>query len=180
MEPKTQIRNITPDQAIVMLEKNTMNRPVNELNLLSLSNEIAKGTFHFTGESIKFSEDGTLLDGQHRLMAIIKAGRAAKMLIITGLETDSFKFMDTGRTRQASDVLAIEGFKNPTKLAAMVKLIISFKKGVYQQSSHSKTCGTNRITNSIVSDFVNKNEKSLVDSYGYGFGKGKRLISGTI
>ena len=116
----TTIENITPTIAGKMLERNTRNRPVNETNLAALAKEISNRNFALTGESIKFSKDGTLLDGQHRVMAIMKAGVAIKTIVIRGLENDSFKYMDTGRTRQASDVLAIEGFKNSTRLAAMV------------------------------------------------------------
>jgi hypothetical protein len=176
----TTIENITPSTALKMLERNTKNRPVNENNLAALTREIANKNFAFTGESIKFAKDGTLLDGQHRLLAITKAGTAAKMIVIRGLDNDAFKYMDTGRTRQAADVLAIEGHKNAARMAAMSKFIIAFKKGVYNPNNTQKARGSNRITNVIISDFVNRHHKSLNDSYEFGYGKGKRLISGTL
>lgn len=180
MTPTSTIETITPSMARKMLEKNTMNRPVNNDNLDALAKEMVRKNFYLTGESIKIAKDGTLLDGQHRLMAIVKSGLAVKMFIIRGLENDSFKYMDTGRTRQASDVLAIEGVKNATKIAAMVKFVVNFKRGHYSASSAGKTRGKFKLTNADVSEFVAKHKRSLEDSYGFGFAKGRRLISGVV
>lgn len=176
--PTSAVMVISPKQARLWLEKNTMNRPINEGNLSFLTSEIQRNNFHITGESIKIAEDGTLLDGQHRLMAIVKSGMAVKMFVIQGLPKDSFKYMDTGRTRQASDVLAIEGIKNSSKMAALAKFVMSFSKNKFDNVYNKHDQKRSKITNADVSDFVNKNHESLLDSYEYGFGHKKKLISG--
>lgn len=176
--PSARLVTITPTMARKFLEKNTMNRPLNQQNLDALIKEINYNNFYVTGESIKIATDGTLLDGQHRLEAILHSGKAVKMFLMEGLEKDSFKYMDTGRSRQASDVLAIEGVANASKIAGMVKFIINFKNGFYSDAAQNMS--KYRITNSKISDFTNKHLKSLQDSYDFGFGKGKRLISGGI
>lgn len=176
--PSAKLVTITPAMARKFLEKNTMNRPLNQQNLEALIKEISQNNFQVTGESVKIAKDGTLLDGQHRLEAILHAGKSVKMFLMEGLEKDAFKYMDTGRTRQASDVLAIEGVINATKIAGMVKFILNFKKGFYSDAAQNKA--KYRTTNAQVSDFVTKHAASLSDSYDFGFGKGKRLISGGI
>jgi hypothetical protein len=178
MTPTAKLVHITPTMARKYLDKNTMNRPLNQQNLEALAKEMSHNNFHVTGESIKVAKDGTLLDGQHRLQAIVFSGKAVKMFLIEGLEKDAFKYMDTGRTRQASDVLAIEGVTNATKIAGMVKFIINFNKGYYSDAAQSKA--KYRTTNAQVSEFVEKHAKQLADSYDFGFGKGKRLISGSL
>lgn len=177
----SKIYTITPNKAKELLEKNTINRPVNQKNVDFIARQIMGRTFHLTGESIKISKSGNLLDGQHRLLAIIQCGVAAKMFITEGLEDECFKYIDTGRPRQASDVLAIEGVLNATKIAAITKFIINFKRGYYSNAAEkNSSSGIKKISNSEVSEFVSKNEKELVDSYEFGFGKGKRLIQGTL
>lgn len=176
--PSSVLMTITPHQARLWLEKNTMNRPYNTDNLNTLIKEMSKKNFYITGESIKIADDGTLLDGQYRLRAIVETGTAVKMFVTQGLPKEAFKYIDTGRVRQASDVLAIEGIKNPSKIAAIVKFVIRFKKGEFLNIAHKKAKGSKKITNAEVSEFTNKYLKSLQDSYGFGFGKGRRLISG--
>lgn len=176
MSVTTQIETITPSKAVSMLEKNLMNRPMNERNLNSLVEALKNGTFNFTGESIKFSKEDILLDGQHRLAAIVKSGIPVKTIIIRGLEPESFKYMDIGRQRLASDVLSIEGVKNAARIAGITKFVSAFSKGNYNKNKwKQKGAG---LTNAMVSEFVSKNIESLNDSYEFGFCKGKRLISG--
>lgn len=178
--PTASFRTITPAMAKRFLEKNTNNRSMNEVNLAGIVSEMNRKNFHLTGESIKIAENGDLLDGQHRLMAIVKTGQSIKMLVVEGLENTSFKYIDTGRKRQASDVLAIEKIKNPAKIAAMCKFIINFQRGNFihaatQRADRFKA----RLTNADISTFVEKNKESIYDSYPYGFNRQNKLISGT-
>lgn len=178
-QPTATFETVTPMMAKRWLEKNTKNRSINEDNLNGIIAEMNKENFHLTGESIKIAKDDTLLDGQHRLSAIVKSGRAVKMLVVRNLDNDAFKYIDTGRPRRAADVLAIEGIKNPSKIAATVRFILNFKKGQYVAVAHNKgKRNKERVTNATVSEFVAKNKESLYDSYPYGFNKQNKLISG--
>src|SRR5688572_10751219 len=47
----------------LLLVANTHNRQVNQGNVKDLCHEMAEGTFELTGDTIKFSNSGTLLDG---------------------------------------------------------------------------------------------------------------------
>lgn len=106
---------ITVEKAKQFLEHNTSNRPVNDAHVNNLAAEMMRNNFHVTGEAIKFSIDGDLLDGQHRLLAIVKSGKPQEMFVVRNLSAQSFKYMDTNRTRSASDVLGIEGVNNPKR-----------------------------------------------------------------
>jgi len=179
MKPTATFETITPDSARIMLESNKKNRSVNRANLNYIISEINRGNFHLTGESIKIAQNGMLLDGQHRLHAVIESKKPTMMLVVRGLSNDAFKYIDTGRKRQASDILAIEGVANSAAISAMAKFIINFKRGNYASVSNSKVdISSNRtpITNADVSNFVSTNKESIEDSYLYGHNKYNKLI----
>lgn len=64
-----------------------------------------------------------LVDGQHRLAAIIEADVPVEVMVFTEVEPDTFHVLDTGKKRNAADLLAIEGEKSTTLLAAMVRTV---------------------------------------------------------
>lgn len=176
----SKIELITVEKAKVILGNNANNRAVNERNLSSLVSDMKSGSWKQTGESIKIAQNGRLLDGQHRLLAIIKTKIPQKMLVTRGLDNDAFKFIDTGRSRKASDVLAIEGLDNPTKLASSVKYIINFERGFYSAAATHSGARNSRITNNEVSKFAGRHKKQLEESLKYGFAKNNKIISGSL
>lgn len=181
MQSSAQFETITPNKAKAFLEKNKSNRPINKFNLGRIELEMKRNNFELTGESIKFAEDGTLLDGQHRLLAIVNTGKEQKMLVVRGLENEAFKYIDTGRVRTAGDVLGIMGIANSTRYASMAKFIINFKKSLFTSVAQSSAKKRNSlVTNADVADFVSKNIDQLKDSSQFGFNKANRLVSGNI
>lgn len=183
MQPSAQLETISPDTAMRLLSNNKHNRPINEVNLNGIIHDMKRDNFHLTGESIKVSKSGMLLDGQHRLMAITKTGKTAKMFVMRGLDDEAFKYIDTGRTRKASDVLGIEGVANPARISAIVKFIINFKNGAYSNMAQNKLRNRGSksiITNADVSKFVAQNSDSINESIPYGFCKENKLLSGAL
>lgn len=130
MEPRHEIVRISPDTARKMLTRNLGNRKVRKDNLTKLTTAMSAGEFKFTGESIKFGESGTLLDGQHRLMAIIKSGVPLKMLVIWNVPDESWDVLDRGVSRSNGDMLAHHNIKNPNIVAAIAGLVVACRKGV--------------------------------------------------
>src|SRR3954467_14111979 len=64
---------VTPDLAAQWLRANTGNRPVREAHVRSLAEEITADRWKVTHQGIAFSLSGRLMDGQHRLRAVIRA-----------------------------------------------------------------------------------------------------------
>ena len=85
--------------------------------------EIRNGEWRFNGEAIKFGKDGRLLDGQHRLLAVIAADKPLTTLVIRGLEDETQQTMDSGKTRTLGDVLTLRGEKNSTQLASLARAV---------------------------------------------------------
>lgn len=83
---------------------------------------MSRSEWELNGDSIRFSETGVLLDGQHRLAAIIKSGVSIETLVVTGLPDSVFDVIDVGARRSAGDVLDIRGYKNYNTVAAAAKM----------------------------------------------------------
>ena len=113
------VEKITPDVATKYLEANVHNRPVHQRHVEFLAEEIKQGRWKMNGSSIVFNGDGTLIDGQHRLWAVITSGLPIKILVVRGADEGSFATIDTGLARTAGDVLGITGEKNPQTLTIL-------------------------------------------------------------
>jgi hypothetical protein len=112
---------ITPEIATQFMSGNTHNRKLKPGRILAYADAIKNNRWRINGEGIKFSKSGTLLDGQNRLTAVIKAGVPAQMLVVRGLDDDDQATMDTGAPRTLSDILTLRGEKNSALLSAVVR-----------------------------------------------------------
>jgi hypothetical protein len=154
------IMKITPKLAEQFLSKNCNNRPVSKANIKYLVKQINAGNWMFDGASIKIDKYGNLIDGQHRLEAIIKSGKSLVLLVLNGFNSSVFTVLDTGRKRTGSDVLSINGAENATVVASSIRLINQFEKGSYGEGgSISRT-----LSNQEIVDFLDKNPKILESS----------------
>ena len=121
---EAEVVTITPARAAELLQSNTHNRNVSNTNLLKIKTALTRGEWRFNGEAIKVATDGTILDGQHRLIACADTGIPFVSLVITGLPHETQATMDTGKTRELKDVLALRGHKKVNALAATAKAVI--------------------------------------------------------
>lgn len=110
-----------------MLAANTSNRPVSRATVRSFAEAMRRGEWLVTHQGIAFDTRDALMDGQHRLAAVIEADVPVEMTVFTDVEPDTFDVLDTGKKRNAADVLAIEGEKSTTLLAAMVRTVWQYQ-----------------------------------------------------
>jgi len=119
---------VTPELAESYMKMNTFNRPLNVRRIAAIVNAMDRGEWVDNGDAIRFSKTGALLDGQHRLAAIIKTGVAQNYVVISDLDDDVFTTIDTGKPRNTSDVFAISGIRNYTTAAAITRAFLSWQK----------------------------------------------------
>lgn len=74
-----------------------------------------------------FSVSGKLIDGQHRLAAVLDAAKQQAFLVVIGEPDDNFGFIDQGAKRSASDIFSIHGVKNANHVAAISKFMAAYK-----------------------------------------------------
>lgn len=119
---------MTPALAQSYLAKNTHNRPMNKSHVKFLSREMEAGRWKLNGDTI--CVNGTrLLDGQHRLQAIVESGATVRVIVVTGLPNDIFDTKDCGKRRGAADTLAIRGEKNYALLASAIVFVDRYMTG---------------------------------------------------
>lgn len=127
MNIHTAIERITPAQAERYLERNTINRKMKENHILRIASDMAEGRWHVNGSSIVFNSDGTLLDGQHRLAAVVRSGVPVDMLVVRGVSKAAMTTIDANVARSAGDVAHMQGHANTNHLVGVIRLIISLK-----------------------------------------------------
>jgi len=96
---------ITPELANYFLAKNTSNRPVKKSIVDLYANVMRQGNWKLSHQGIAISSDDVLIDGQHRLLAIVKSGVSVEMLVSTGMDRNMFSVIDNHAKRSDSDRL---------------------------------------------------------------------------
>lgn len=118
---------ITPRIAEAILQQcNTHNRNKKSGKIREYSTDIENGKWAVTGDTIKFSSTGRLVDGQNRLFACVRARRSIKTHVVFGLSDDVFPWIDKGKARTVGDDFFVEGARYPTYLANTLRWILLF------------------------------------------------------
>ena len=121
-DPSAEIVTVTPAMAQEWLTHNEVNRNIRQHDVEKYARSMIRGRWTLTGEAIKFSRDGQLLDGQHRLTAIVRAKTAVSLMVVRGIESSAQLDMDSGAKRSASDALGFLGESSTALLAASARL----------------------------------------------------------
>jgi hypothetical protein len=123
---KTTMTYVTPEMASDWLSKNNAgNRKVIKPEVALLRSQIETGLYHTTHQGIGFYEDGSLADGQHRLMAIVEAGIGIWINVTTGLERVAVHAIDGGKIRSNLDRLHFLGVQSDTHRVSTCNCLIS-------------------------------------------------------
>ena len=71
--------DVTPQYAQKLLEHKRVNRALNDKRIAMYAKDMIDDAWQLNGETINIDEDGLLCNGEHRLLAVIKANKAVKM-----------------------------------------------------------------------------------------------------
>lgn len=112
---------VTPKIAEKMLSSNTHNRPVYQLTVDCYARDMRLGLWKPNNQGIGFDVNGVLIDGQHRLLAIIQSGVTLEMIVVTDLPVESQTTVDAGKARGVGDNLHLIGEDNGNVRAAIVR-----------------------------------------------------------
>jgi ParB-like chromosome segregation protein Spo0J len=145
------IELITPDQARQYLTFNTNNRNLRKAHVEKLANDIKHGRWVYNGSTIVFNGDGTLLDGQHRLAAIIDADTPVPITVVRGVSKSAMSTIDANVARSAADAISLTGAAYAYRIAAAARMLITLKEG--RQVSQRK------MSNSEILEFMNRHPR---------------------
>lgn len=129
----TEMVDMTPAMAQGILDRNDLNdqrnRSLRPDYVRQLAAAMKRGEWVVNGEPVQIARDETLLNGQHRLTAVVQSGATVPMLVVRGLPLSSRKTMDVGTRRTLSDVLALHGETDTTNLGAVLGLLYRYRTG---------------------------------------------------
>ena len=108
-DPQVQRMTITPERAQTWLTNNSNNRKIKKKHVDRLARDMSRGKWFLTTNGITFDKHGILIDGQHRLSAIVKSGVSIEMFVWRNANPDIKSVMDCGRGRSMSEVLSVGG-----------------------------------------------------------------------
>jgi hypothetical protein len=103
-------------------------RHLSERRVEKFANAMLKGQWHLTHQTIGLDSNGILIDGQHRLAAVVASDTVQQFLVVYESDPDTFDVIDTGAARSPSDSLAIAGYTNVNILAASARMLIAYEQ----------------------------------------------------
>lgn len=173
----SELEKVTPFIAAAYLERNTSNRRMSYHRVEALAEAMRRGEWVFNGDSIRFSDDGTLLDGQHRLSAVVKSGTTQNFLVVRGLPKKVFATIDTGAARSASDVIGLAGVKNQAVASSGARMYLNWKRNGSPAEPGTKY----RLSNTQILEFCYSNDLlERAASYVAGNGFLKKFMSPSV
>lgn len=172
-----QTKDVTPKMAARYLSNNPNNRTARKHYAARLAADMSANAWIENGDVLRFNCDGALMDGQHRLMAIVLSGKTIRMALVSGLKESAMKTIDSGPGRTGADYLKVMGENNCNHLHAALTLLWKWRH---------KTLATNdsgdRPTVTQVEKYLRRN-KGIVESVSAcntismrGFGVGSFLM----
>lgn len=101
---------VTPEIATDWLANNAeFQRKLRQVVVERYARDMLNGAWNLTHQGIAFDTKGRLIDGQHRLAAIVKAGIPVKMTVVRDTPAGAFDHVDIGFGRTTADVLKAQG-----------------------------------------------------------------------
>ena len=125
---------VTPEKASQWLRNNPNNRRKSKAGIRKLAQVIVNDEWKLNGESIIIDSTGRLLDGQHRLEAVMIAKKPVYCVVVEGVDPEAFDSIDQGRKRTNGDVFEIMGEADGGMLSAACAWVYRYQHGyMYNQ-----------------------------------------------
>jgi hypothetical protein len=118
---EVRVEVITPRIAEDLINRQAQNRNIVSRVVEKYARDMQAGNWGLNGQTIKISESGKLLDGQHRCAAAVKTGTSFEAIVVRGLPDEVFDTLDAGASRSLGQVLADRGEKSTFALAAALQ-----------------------------------------------------------
>jgi hypothetical protein len=153
---KTEILKVTPNMAQGWLNNSEIkNRRILLSRVYYYADQMARGQWKLTGQGISFDDDNNIIDGQHRLMAVVKSDTTVPFLIISGVNKNTFAAYDDGKTRGGADALYLSGdIKNSSQVAAGIAAYLQYKYSLRM------TGGSSIMARASKQDIIDEYEKT--------------------
>lgn len=155
------VQLITVAMAKEMLSRNTKNfRKPEHKRVTRYAKDMSDGRWQLTGETITFDLSGALIDGQHRLLAIVKSGVACWFIVVDGLQEKVAANVDRGISRTVAQWLIHLGIANATTAAAVGRMAVAHDLNLWKNQGF----GAGDFTDSDIIEMVVNNNAGIQSS----------------
>jgi hypothetical protein len=137
-------------------------RRINTLQVRRYAEMMRSGKWQKNGESLKFN-GSQLLDGQHRLHAVIEADVTLPFLIVNDLEASSFSTIDQGMPRTITHLLEIQNYTYKANVIAAARRTCLYLKDK-QVYAHSSGSAIHRIETDVLMEYIIANGEALQEA----------------
>lgn len=166
---------VTPKTAKEWLTHNAENnRHINGKRVKMYAEDMKNNKWKLTHQGVAFDADGQLIDGQHRLEAVIKSGVPVRMLVMWyryRVQEGALLAMDLGAARTTKNIFTMSGIDDNTFLSGigLVRAFFALKLGDHDAKSPD-----------AIMDYIGKHKDEISKIVEWYIPKGKRKKTPTI
>lgn len=127
---KTSVQTMTPERADELLRYTlgrVAQRRLSDKRVRDLVGVMERGEWQVTHQGIALSDDGAVLDGQHRLEAIRRHGHPVPIMVTEGVDPATFAVIDVGARRTLADTLHIAGHVNTATVGTAARYVMAWR-----------------------------------------------------
>lgn len=160
--PTYKVEKITPAKARILVkpDNNPKNRQYKPVHAAFLAEQMKTGQWKENGQTIVIDKNDKLVDGQHRLNAIIQADMTIPMLVCRGVESTVMNTIDTGRSRSAADTFCLNGISNYNAVSAITRCLMAWDLETLHAASKGSGWASSVIpSNDVIFKYHNKRKK---------------------
>lgn len=160
----SKVETVTPALAEAWLATMQHNRRLSSNTVERLAKMMKEGQWLFDGAPLRFNTKGELVDGQHRLWALIEAKYTADFLVVRNVPDEAFLTMDTGKNRSFADMLSIEtpGLGDVNNVAATTQIACRWDLGMRGRQLIAGRAGT--LTNSQLMTYYRQHSEHIINA----------------
>lgn len=176
--PELVIKTMTvdPDIAREWLDIAAPNRNVSRVNLEGLMQAMLEDRWHNDGTPIRFNTHGQLIDGQHRLWAVINTAQSQEFVVMWGVENRAMATLDTGKSRSRGDVLSIHDptLVNVVQVAGAATIMLRWTNG-----SRNNNLRNDYVSNDALIQFYDQNRDDIIEAARHGGRMAHHIAAGS-
>ena len=117
-----EVEVIDKEKAMKYLETNfSNNRKIRPRAVSQIVDDIKSGDFYLSWDCLAFNEMGQLVNGQHRLTAVIEADIPCRFYVLRNIDHSTIRHFDIGSKRSQADRISVHGTPMHPKACAVIK-----------------------------------------------------------
>lgn len=143
------VEYISPQKATSYLSKNfTDNRKLSITNITKHIQAMQNKEWTVSTDCIGFDTYGRLINGQHRLTAVIKTQTTQPFIVVRNLPPQVAQILDLGKKRQMHERLTIAGNSMPQNMCSIVRnALTNYSSNVIGTMQYSEPRYDNKVFN---------------------------------